>query len=131
MTADLRAALSTLVAAFERHLEVAALRRNPDDQSVIAAAQALADAFDEYDELLFETTDVPTPLAVYEGGDEDDEEDDDDEEDEDDQDDESGDDEEDDEEYDELDDESESDHYFGLDDEEYDEDDEPTTAGPS
>jgi hypothetical protein len=135
MTADLRAALSTLVAALERHLEVATMRRDPDDPSVVAAATDLADAFDDYDELLFETTEVATPLAVFEGDDEDDdadddeEDDDDEDDDEDDEDDEDEDDEdeddedEDDDELDELDEEGASDHYFGLDDEEYDVDD--------
>lgn len=119
MTADLRAALSTLVAALERHLEVATMRRDPDDPSVVAAATDLADAFDDYDELLFETTEVATPLAVFEGDDDDDDSDDDD----DDSDDDDDDDDEDDDELDELDEEGASDHYFGLDDEEYDVDD--------
>lgn len=119
MTADLRAALSTLVAALERHLEVATMRRDPDDPSVVAAATDLADAFDDYDELLFETTEVATPLAVFEGDDDDSDDDDDDDSDDDDDDD----DDEDDDELDELDEEGASDHYFGLDDEEYDVDD--------
>lgn len=121
MTADLRAALSTLVAALERHLEVATMRRDPDDPSVVAAATDLADAFDDYDELLFETTEVATPLAVFEGDDDDDDADDDDDDSDDEDDDDDDDD--DDDELDELDEEGASDHYFGLDDEEYDVDD--------
>ena len=117
MTADLRAALSTLVAALERHLEVATMRRDPDDPGVVAAATHLADAFDDYDELLFETTEVATPLAVFEGDDDDDADDDDADDDDDDEDDDEDD------ELDELDEEGASDHYFGLDDEEYDVDD--------
>lgn len=77
MTADPRAALALLVSALERHLEVATTRRDPDDPGVIAAAEALAEAFDDYDEILFAATEVATPLAVY--GDEDDFDDDDDE----------------------------------------------------
>jgi len=77
MTADPRAALALLVSALERHLEVATTRRDPDDLGVIAAAEALAEAFDDYDEILFAATEVATPLAVY--GDEDDFDDDDDE----------------------------------------------------
>ena len=77
MTADPRAALALLVSALERHLEVATTRRDPDDPGVIAAAEALAEAFDDYDEVLFAATEVATPLAVY--GDEDDFDDDDDE----------------------------------------------------
>ena len=79
MTADPRAALAILVSALERHLEVASSRRDPDDSHVISAAQDLADAFDDYDEALFRSTEVATPLAVYDGpfDDEDDDEDDD------------------------------------------------------
>ena len=75
MTADPRAALALLVSALERHLEVATTRRDPDDPAVIGAAEALAEAFDNYDETLFAATEVATPLAVY--GDLDDEDDDD------------------------------------------------------
>ena len=67
MTADPRAALAILVSALERHLEVASSRRDPDDSHVITAAQDLADAFDDYDEALFRSTEVATPLAVYDG----------------------------------------------------------------
>ena len=86
MTADPRAALTSLVAALERHLEVASSRRDPDDPAVVSAAEELTDAFFDYDEALFEATRVTTPLdGPY---DEDDDEDDDDDLDEDDDDDE-------------------------------------------
>ncbi|MEP6796608.1 MAG: hypothetical protein ABI890_00610, partial [Lapillicoccus sp.] len=94
MTADPRASLAVLVTALERHLEVASSRRDPDDLTVMAAAQDLANAFDDYDEALFQSTEVATPLAIYDGPfddeDDDDEDDDDgdDEEDDDDEDDE-------------------------------------------
>ncbi|HET7398956.1 MAG TPA: hypothetical protein VFJ94_10585 [Intrasporangium sp.] len=65
MTVDPRAALETLVAAFERHLEAAASSRDPDHPMVVAAAQDLAEAFDDYDEALYESTEVATPLAIY------------------------------------------------------------------
>ncbi|MBK8866979.1 MAG: hypothetical protein KBF43_00635 [Dermatophilaceae bacterium] len=65
MNVDPRAALALLVSALERHLEVSADRRDPDDAAVIAAAEALAEAFDDYDEALFLATEVATPLAVY------------------------------------------------------------------
>ena len=98
MTADPRAALAILVSALERHLEVASSRRDPDDSHVISAAQDLADAFDDYDEALFRSTEVATPLAVYDGpfDDEDDDEDDDFDDDDDDEDDEEDDDDDDD-----------------------------------
>ena len=99
MTADPRAALAILVSALERHLEVASSRRDPDDSHVITAAQDLADAFDDYDEALFRSTEVATPLAVYDGPfdeDDDDERDDEDFDDDDDDDDQDDDDTEDD-----------------------------------
>ncbi|HQV82399.1 MAG TPA: primosomal protein, partial [Ornithinibacter sp.] len=49
MSADPRAALNTLVAALERHLEASSARRGEDDPAVIAAYDDLADAFEDYD----------------------------------------------------------------------------------
>jgi len=96
MTADPRAALTSLVAALERHLEVASSRRDPDDPAVVSAAEELTDAFFDYDEALFEATRVTTPLdGPYD--EDDDDEDDDDDLDEDDDDDDDDDDEDDDE----------------------------------
>jgi pyruvate/2-oxoacid:ferredoxin oxidoreductase alpha subunit len=65
MTVDPRAALEQLIAALERHLEAASQSRDPDHPSVVSAAQDLAEAFDDYDEALYEATEVATPLAVY------------------------------------------------------------------
>jgi len=77
MTADPRAALTSLVAALERHLEVASSRRDPDDPAVVSAAEELTDAFFDYDEALFEATRVTTPLdGPYDEDDDDDEDDD-------------------------------------------------------
>ena len=81
MTADPRAALTSLVAALERHLEVASSRRDPDDPAVVSAAEELTDAFFDYDEALFEVTSVTTPLdGPYDEDDEDDLDDEDDDE---------------------------------------------------
>ncbi len=140
MTADPRASLAILVTALERHFNVASSRQDPDDPNVMAAAQDLADAFDDYDEALFLATEVATPLAVYDGpfDDEDDEDDDDDDEDDDDDDDDEDDDDDDDDEDDDdvdlVDTEDESPTagiYAGLDSDEidFDEDDEP--EGPA
>ena len=99
MTADPRAALTSLVAALERHLEVATSRRDPDDPAVVSAAEELTDAFFDYDEALFEVTGVTTPLdGPYDEEDEDDEDDDldDDDDDDDDEDDDEDDEDEDD-----------------------------------
>jgi hypothetical protein len=86
MTADPRAALATFVAALERHLELAASRKDADDPAVGAAAEAVIEAFDDYDEALFDSTGVATPLGVY--GEDDEDDDDEEEDDEDDEDDE-------------------------------------------
>ena len=119
MTADPRAALTSLVAALERHLEVATSRRDPDDPAVVSAAEELTDAFFDYDEALFEVTGVTTPLdGPY---DEEDEDDEDDEDDDDDDLDDDEDDEEDDEE--DLDDDEDDDEEDDFDDDEVDEDD--------
>src|ERR1035437_5675937 len=50
MKADPRAALANLTAAFERHLEASASRRGENDPTVVAAYQAVADAFDHGDD---------------------------------------------------------------------------------
>jgi hypothetical protein len=130
MTADPRASLAILVTALERHFNVASSRQDPDDPNVMAAAQDLADAFDDYDEALFLATEVATPLAVYDGPFDDDDEDDEDDEDDDDDDDE--DDDEDDVDLVDTEDESPTAGiYAGLDSDEidFDEDDEP--EGPA
>jgi len=113
MNADPRAALATLTASLERHLEASASRRGENDPTVVAAYQAVAEAFDLYDDALLEAYGEVTPLEIYSGdGDEDDEDEDEDEDDEvlDDHGDEEGD----------------SSVYLGLDDSDYDE--EPSTT---
>lgn len=105
MTADPRAALTTLVSALERHLEAAASRRGENDPTVVAAYRDIADAFEEYDDVLLDVYGEVTPLEVYGGDDEDDEDEDDTDEDEHDLDD---------------DDEEEDDRYLGFSDDEVD-----------
>lgn len=102
MTSDPRAALSTLIAALETHLELSAVRRGENDPAVVTAYNKVADAFVAYDDALLDAYGEVTPLDVY--SDEDDEIDDD----------AVVDDEE----------EGESGGYLGLDDDEYDVDDE-------
>ena len=89
MSADPRAALSLLVSAFERHLEACSGRRGEDDPQVAAAYDDLLDAFETYDNSLYEAFGEMTPLDVYTGddGDDDDDEGDDDLDDDDDDDD--------------------------------------------
>lgn len=72
MTTDPRAALNALVAALERHLEMAGERRGKDDPALIAAYQRIANAFVDYDDALLETFGEVTPLDVYSDDGEDD-----------------------------------------------------------
>ncbi|GGB66794.1 hypothetical protein N798_11015 [Knoellia flava TL1] len=109
MSADPRAALSSLVTAFERHLEACSGRRGEDDPTVAAAYDDLLDAFEVYDNALYEAFGEMTPLDVYTGDDTDEDED-------------ARDDLDDDEDLDEDDDDDDG-VYAGLDDEEYDESD--------
>ena len=52
MEADVREALRHLITAFENHLEAVASRRSPDDAVVDDAYEALAAAFERYEEQL-------------------------------------------------------------------------------
>ncbi len=52
MEADVREALRHLITAFENHLEAVASRRSPDDAAVDDAYEALAAAFERYEEKL-------------------------------------------------------------------------------
>lgn len=135
MTADPRAALSTLVAALETHLETAAVSRGEDDPAVVAAYERIAEAFTAYDDALMDAYGEVTPLEVYdEDLAADDDEDDDDAEDDDEfdvdeeddgpeADDDDGDDDAEDDDL--ADDDEDDDTYLGLDDEEYDVDESP------
>ncbi|HEX9087152.1 MULTISPECIES: hypothetical protein [unclassified Arthrobacter] len=82
MSIDPRVALQSLTAALEEHLVAASARRGPGDPAVEAAFFAVADAFEVYDDSLYEAYGEVTPLEVIEDdSDEDEEEDVDDEED--------------------------------------------------
>jgi hypothetical protein len=78
MSDDPRAALSQLVAAFERHLEASSTRHGDDDPTVVAAYEDLADAFEAYDGALYDAYGEMTPLDIYSGDDDPDDPDDDD-----------------------------------------------------
>lgn len=95
MATDPSAALDELIAAFRAHLDAATTEQDPDADAVLDAAASLADAFDAYDEALYEETGVDTPF--YLDDDDEDDESDDDEDDESDESDESDDDSDDDE----------------------------------
>ena len=110
MTNDPRSALNRLIAAFEAHLDAAA---TGDELSpaVVAAENALQDAFFTYDDSLFTAYGIELPFEAFDS-DGDDEDDDDDDEDYDD-----GEYDEDDDDYDDSDDEDDED------DEDYDDED--------
>ncbi|MDJ0356754.1 MAG: hypothetical protein M3021_08275 [Actinomycetota bacterium] len=66
MSLDPRAALQSLTSAFEEHLVAASARRGDDDPAVEAAYLAIVDAFEIYEEVLFESYNEVTPLVIYE-----------------------------------------------------------------
>jgi hypothetical protein len=70
MTIDPRAALDRLVAALEAHLTAASNRRGETDPAVATAYQTLADAFEKYDNALYEAFDEVTPFVLYDDTDE-------------------------------------------------------------
>lgn len=91
MTTHPRAALDRLVAALEAHLSASEHRRGERDPAVEAAYRTLADAFETYDDALYDAHGEVTPFELYddqeddrEDADEDDDSDDSDDEEEDD-----------------------------------------------
>jgi hypothetical protein len=65
MTTEPRAALDRLIAALEAHLAAAGRRQGEADPAVVSAYQTLADAFEEYDESLYDAYDEVTPFVLY------------------------------------------------------------------
>ncbi|MDD7833560.1 hypothetical protein [Paenarthrobacter sp. AB444] len=74
MSIDPRVALQSLTAALEEHLAAASARRGEGDPTVEAAFFAVADAFEVYEDALYETFSEVTPLQVFDDEDEDDDE---------------------------------------------------------
>ena len=81
MSIDPRVALEALTAALEEHLAAASARRGPGDPAVEAAFFGVADAFEVYDDSLYEAYGEVTGLGVLDDDDDEEEEDVDDEED--------------------------------------------------
>jgi hypothetical protein len=81
MTTEPRAALDRLIAALEAHLAAAGRRQGEADPAVVSAYQTLADAFEEYDEALYDAYDEVTPFVLYDEAEDDDLDDEDDDED--------------------------------------------------
>jgi hypothetical protein len=65
MTTEPRAALDRLIAALEAHLSAAGRRAGEADPAVVSAYQTLADAFEAYDEALYDAYDEVTPFVLY------------------------------------------------------------------
>ncbi|WP_159699599.1 hypothetical protein [Arthrobacter sp. 18067] len=74
MSIDPRVALQSLTAALEEHLAAASARRGEGDPNVEAAFFAVADAFEVYEDALYEAYSEVTPLQVFDDEEEDDEE---------------------------------------------------------
>jgi hypothetical protein len=72
MSIDPRVALQSLTSALEEHLAAAAARRSDGDPAVEAAFFAVADAFEVYDDALYEAYGEVTPLEVIDGDEDDD-----------------------------------------------------------
>ncbi|MDR2382239.1 MAG: hypothetical protein LBE08_13940 [Bifidobacteriaceae bacterium] len=66
MNAEPRVALQRLVAALERHLEAVASGRGDQDPSYQAAYKQLVEAFEAYDDALYDAYAADTPFLVYE-----------------------------------------------------------------
>lgn len=75
MAGDPRNALEELIDALKEHLDLALVIQDPEAEEVLDAAEALGDAFDDYDEALFQATGVDTPLDNLDGYDDGDDED--------------------------------------------------------
>ncbi len=76
MSIDPRVALQSLVTALEEHLAASASRRREDDPAVEAAYLGIADAFEVYEEALYDAFGEVTPLEIYDDSDDEDEDDD-------------------------------------------------------
>ena len=84
MTGNAREKLRLLVAAFEEHLEAVASRKSPADAAVDDAYEALAEAFEAYEEAIDVEFAESLPVVLDDSDDFDDDTDDDDDDDDDD-----------------------------------------------
>ncbi|MCU6480202.1 hypothetical protein QO003_000489 [Arthrobacter silviterrae] len=65
MSIDPRAALNALTTALEEHLVAASARRGDEDPIVEATFLGIIDAFEVYEEALFDAFEEVTPLVIY------------------------------------------------------------------
>ncbi|MFJ4207686.1 hypothetical protein ACIPY2_04380 [Paenarthrobacter sp. NPDC089675] len=75
MSIDPRVALQSLTASLEEHLAAASARRGEGDPTVEAAFFAVADAFEVYEDALYEAYSEVTPLQVFDEDEDEDEDD--------------------------------------------------------
>lgn len=76
MSIDPRVALQSLTSALEEHLAAATGRRSDADPAVESAYLAIADAFEAYEEALYDAYNEVTPLVIYDDDDDENEDDD-------------------------------------------------------
>ena len=76
MTGDPRRALTRLLNAFENHFDIARDGGEVDEDALVAAEEALRDAFFTYDDILFTQLGVELPFDILDDSDEDYEDDD-------------------------------------------------------
>ncbi|MDR2378543.1 MAG: DNA primase [Bifidobacteriaceae bacterium] len=65
MNAEARTALERLIAALERHFEAAAVGRGDEDPAYLAAYRQLIEAFEAYDDALYDAYGVDAAFLVY------------------------------------------------------------------
>ncbi|MDR2564916.1 MAG: hypothetical protein LBC97_02430 [Bifidobacteriaceae bacterium] len=65
MNAEPRTALEHLIAALERHFEAAATGRGDEDPAYLAAYRQLIEAFEAYDDALYDAYGVDAAFLVY------------------------------------------------------------------
>lgn len=73
MTTDPRVALEALKASLDEHLNAVVSRRSDSDPAVEAAFFAVADAYEVYEDGLYEAYEESLPLEVYDDGEDDEE----------------------------------------------------------
>lgn len=85
MTTDPRRALTRLLNAFENHFDIARDGGEVDEDALVAAEEALRDAFFTYDDILFTQLGVELPFDILDDSEDDDDDFDDSDEDDDDE----------------------------------------------
>ncbi|PQZ93967.1 hypothetical protein CQ018_09805 [Arthrobacter sp. MYb227] len=71
MSTDPRVALSVLISCLEEHLAAVASKRGAEDAALSSAFLAVADAFEEYEDALYEAYEEFLPLSVVDEDDDD------------------------------------------------------------